>query len=117
MFAAHGSFEIVGRARNGAEAVALAEELRPDLVVMDVEMPVLDGVEATRRLHASMPELPVLAISGHDYEERVLEIRQAGAADYVRKARLNDELLDVAAALTRRRRIGRRGARRGGARP
>ena len=117
MLAAHGSFEIVGRARNGKEALELAEELRPDLVVMDVEMPVLDGVEATRLLRERMPQVPVLAISGHDYEERVLEIREAGAADYVRKARLGDELVDVAAALTARTRIGRRGAsRRGGRR-
>jgi len=96
---AHGRLEVVGRARNGREAVELAEELQPDLVVMDVEMPVLDGVEATRQLRELMPELPVLAISGHDYEERVLEIRAAGAADYVRKARLVDELASVAAAL------------------
>jgi two-component system, NarL family, nitrate/nitrite response regulator NarL len=89
----------VGRARNGQEAVELAEELRPDLVVMDIEMPVLDGVEATRLLRARVPGLPVLAISGHDYEERVLDIRAAGAADYVRKARLEDELPIVAAAL------------------
>jgi two-component system nitrate/nitrite response regulator NarL len=95
----HGDLEVVGRARNGREAVALAEELRPDLVVMDIEMPVLDGVEATRLLHERMPGLPVLAISGHDYEERVLEIRGAGASDYVRKARLEDELPHVAAAL------------------
>jgi two-component system, NarL family, nitrate/nitrite response regulator NarL len=101
---AHGDFAIVGRARNGVEAVELAEELQPDLVVMDVEMPVLDGVEATRILQARMPDLPVLAISGHDYEERVLEIRAAGAADYVRKARLEDELLSVAAALVARQR-------------
>jgi two-component system, NarL family, nitrate/nitrite response regulator NarL len=101
---AHGDFAIVGRARNGVEAIELAEELQPDLVVMDVEMPVLDGVEATRILHARMPDLPVLAISGHDYEERVLEIRAAGAADYVRKARLEDELLSVAAALVARQR-------------
>ena len=96
---AHGGLEVVGRARNGREAVELAEELQPDLVVMDVEMPVLDGVEATRQLREMMPELPVLAISGHDYEERALEIRAAGAADYVRKARLVDELAAVAAAL------------------
>jgi two-component system nitrate/nitrite response regulator NarL len=96
---AHGGLEVVGRARNGREAVELAEELRPDLVVMDVEMPEVDGVEATRELRSRMPELPVLAISGHDYEERVLEIRAAGAADYVRKARLTDELASVAAAL------------------
>jgi CheY-like chemotaxis protein len=79
--------------------VELAEALRPDLVVMDVEMPELDGVAATRELRERMPELPVLAISGHDYEERALEIRLAGAADYVRKARLVDELAPVAAAL------------------
>ncbi len=96
---AHGGLEVVGRARNGREAVELAEELQPDLVVMDVEMPVLDGVEATRELHARMPELPVLAISGHDYEERALEIRDAGAVDYVRKARLFDELAAVASAI------------------
>jgi DNA-binding NarL/FixJ family response regulator len=96
---AHAGLEVVGRARNGREAVELAEELQPDLVVMDVEMPVLDGVEATRQLRELMPELPVLAISGHDYEERVLEIRAAGAADYVRKARLVDELAAVAASL------------------
>jgi two-component system, NarL family, nitrate/nitrite response regulator NarL len=104
VFDAHGSFEIVGRARNGEEALELAEELDPDLVVMDVEMPVLDGVQATRLLRERVPELPVLAISGHDYEERVLEIREAGAADYVRKARLHDELVAVAVALTGRSR-------------
>ncbi|MBV8065093.1 MAG: response regulator [Actinobacteria bacterium] len=96
---AHGRLVVVGRARNGREAVELAEELRPDLVVMDVEMPVLDGVQATRELQERMPEVPVLAISGHDYEERVLEIRDAGAVDYVRKARLTDELATVAAAI------------------
>ncbi len=101
------SLEVVGRARNGREALELAEELRPDLVVMDVEMPVLDGVEATRLLHERMPEVPVLAISGHDYEERVLEIRAAGAADYVRKARLQDELPAVAAALASGQRVSR----------
>ena len=94
-----GLFAVAGRARNGREAVELAEELRPDLVVMDVEMPVLDGVQATRELQERMPEVPVLAISGHDYEERVLEIRDAGAVDYVRKARLTDELATVAAAI------------------
>jgi DNA-binding NarL/FixJ family response regulator len=100
---ADGAFVVVGRAHNGQEALDLAEELQPDLVVMDIEMPVLDGVEATRILQERMPDLPVLAISGHDYEERVLDIRSAGAADYVRKARLEDELPAVAAALVRQR--------------
>ena len=92
-------FAVAGRARNGQEAVELAERLVPDAVVMDIEMPVLDGVEATRLLRARAPELPIVAISGNDYEERVLEIRQAGADDYVRKARLADELPRVLVAL------------------
>ena len=100
---AHGDFAVVGRARNGKEAIELAARLDPDLVVMDIEMPVVDGVEATRAIRERKPGLPVIAISGHDYEERVLEIRHAGAADYVRKARLEDELPAVAASLVGQR--------------
>jgi DNA-binding NarL/FixJ family response regulator len=92
-------FAVAGRAHNGQEAVELAARVVPDAVVIDIEMPVLDGVEATRLLKAAVPELPIVAISGHDYEERVLEMRQAGADDYVRKARLADELPRVLVAL------------------
>jgi DNA-binding NarL/FixJ family response regulator len=92
-------FEVAGRAQNGRAAVELAERVAPDAVVMDIEMPVLDGVEATKLLKAKAPELPIVAISGNDYEERVLEIRRAGADDYVRKARLADELPRVLAGL------------------
>jgi CheY-like chemotaxis protein len=92
-------FVVAGRARNGREVVALAEDVGPDAIVMDIEMPVLDGVEATRLLRVAAPDLPIVAVSGHDYEERVLEIRQAGADDYVRKARLADELPRVLAVL------------------
>src|SRR5579863_3767072 len=92
-------FAVAGRARNGLEALNLAKRLKPDAVVMDIEMPVLDGVEATRQLRERSPQLPVVAISGHDYEERVLEIRSAGAHDYVRKARLVTELPRVLAAV------------------
>jgi CheY-like chemotaxis protein len=92
-------FTVAGKARDGHAAVALAEDVSPDAVVMDIEMPVLDGVEATKRLRAAAPDLPIVAVSGHDYEERVLEIRRAGADDYVRKARISDELPRVLAAL------------------
>jgi CheY-like chemotaxis protein len=92
-------FTVVGRAHNGREAVELAERVSPDAVVIDVEMPVLDGVEATRQLREMAPGLPIVAVSGHDYEERALEIRSAGADDYVRKARLAAELPRVLAAL------------------
>ena len=92
-------FAVAGRARNGRDAVALVERVEPDAVVMDIEMPVLDGVSATRLLRAASPQLPIVAVSGHDYEERVLEIRQAGASDYVRKARLEEELPAAVAGL------------------
>jgi DNA-binding NarL/FixJ family response regulator len=96
-------FAVVGRAHDGREAVELAEDVSPDAVVIDVEMPVLDGIEATRLLRAARPDLPIVAVSGHDYEERALEIRRAGADDYVRKARLADELPRALAALLRMR--------------
>jgi DNA-binding NarL/FixJ family response regulator len=94
-----GRFAVAGRACNGREAVDLADEVSPDAAVIDIEMPVLDGVEATRLMHEAHPQLPIVAVSGHDYEERVLEIRQAGADDYVRKARLGDELPRALAGL------------------
>jgi CheY-like chemotaxis protein len=68
---------------------------------MDIEMPVLDGVEATRLLREAAPDLPIVAVSGHDYEERVLEIRAAGAQDYVRKSRVDDDLVGALVALLR----------------
>jgi DNA-binding NarL/FixJ family response regulator len=101
-------FAVAGRARNGREAVTLTQQVAPDALVIDIEMPVLDGVEATRLLRESAPDLPIVAVSGHDYEERVLEIRQAGADDYVRKARLTDELPRVLAALLETRGRGAR---------
>lgn len=94
-----GRFAVAGRARNGRDAVALASRVKPHAVVMDIEMPVLDGVAATRELRHRWPALPVVAVSGHDYEERVLEMRDAGAVDYVRKARLASELPRVLAAV------------------
>ena len=97
-------FTVAGRARDGRAAVKLAKRVSPDAVVMDIEMPILDGVEATKRLRDAAPDLPIVAVSGHDYEERVLEIREAGADDYVRKARLPDELPRVLATLLRRAR-------------
>jgi CheY-like chemotaxis protein len=92
-------FRVAACAPDGAQAVELARLHSVDAVVMDIEMPVLDGVEATRLLLELDPGLPIVAISGHDYEERVLEIRAAGARDYVRKARVPDDLVDALVAL------------------
>ena len=99
VLAADGRFSVAGRALDGRQAVELAASLDVDAVVIDIEMPEVDGVEATRLLQIERPGVPVIAISGHDYEERVLEIRAAGAVDYVRKSRVDEELVDALAAL------------------
>jgi two-component system response regulator NreC len=77
--------EIVGEAGNGRDAVSLAEELRPDVVIMDVAMPELNGIEATRRLAASAPHVRVLALSMHKDSVYVREILRAGARGYLLK--------------------------------
>jgi two-component system, NarL family, response regulator NreC len=77
--------EIVGEAANGREAVDLAEQLRPDVVVMDVAMPELNGIEATRRLASSVPHARVVALSMHKDSVYVREILRAGARGYLLK--------------------------------
>jgi DNA-binding NarL/FixJ family response regulator len=77
--------EIVGEAANGRQAVDLAEQLRPDVVVMDVAMPELNGIEATRRLASSVPHARVVALSMHKDSVYVREILRAGARGYLLK--------------------------------
>jgi CheY-like chemotaxis protein len=105
---ADGRLEVVGRARDGREGVELAEALRPDVVLMDIVLPVMDGVEATREIRRRQPTIVVVAITGSEYEERALEVRDAGAVDFVRKGRLEPDLVEiVVAAAQHRRRRGR----------
>ena len=77
--------EVVGEAPNGREAVEQARRLRPDLVLMDVTMPVMGGLEATRRIKAEMPGVCVLMFTSHEEPEYLLEAIEAGAAGYVLK--------------------------------
>ena len=76
---------VVGEAGDGAEAIRLASELKPDVVVMDVTMPVLDGVEATRRLHAQLPDLPIVVLTRHGEASLRREAIEAGAAGFLTK--------------------------------
>ncbi len=85
--------EIVGEAGNGREAVELAEQLKPDIVVMDVAMPELNGIEATRRLVAANPHTRVLALSMHKDSVYVREILRAGARGYLLKDSGADDLV------------------------
>jgi CheY-like chemotaxis protein len=82
---ADGRLEVAGRARDGREGVELAEALRPDVVLMDIVLPVMDGIEATREIRRRQPTIPVVGITGSEYEERALEVRDAGASRFRRQ--------------------------------
>ena len=99
ILAAQPDMEIVGEAGNGREAVELAEKLKPDLVVMDVTMPELNGIEATRRLAASTPRTRVLALSMHKDSVYVREILRAGARGYLLKDSVDADLLAAVRAV------------------
>ena len=108
---ADGRLEVVGAARDGRVGVELAEALRPDVVLMDLVLPVMDGVEATREIRLRQPTIPIVGITGLAYEERALEVRNAGAVDFVDKSELGPDLVEIVVAAARGRRRRRRGRR------
>jgi two-component system, NarL family, response regulator LiaR len=77
--------EVVGEADDGQQAIDLTLQLRPDIVVMDVRMPVLSGLEATRRIREDMPEVQVLVLTAYDDDQYVFSLLQAGASGYLLK--------------------------------
>ncbi|MFJ7159793.1 response regulator [Streptomyces sp. NPDC101118] len=85
MLAPEPGFQVVAEAADGAEAVRLAHEHRPDVVVMDIRMPVLDGIAATERLTAELPDCRVLALSTFDMDEHVVGALRAGACGFLPK--------------------------------
>jgi DNA-binding NarL/FixJ family response regulator len=87
--------EVVGEARDGIEAVALAAELAPDVILMDVRMPKLDGVEATRRIVASGSDTRILILTTFDLDEYVYEAIRAGASGFLLKDVQPVELVDA----------------------
>ncbi|MEZ5364873.1 MAG: response regulator transcription factor [Bryobacterales bacterium] len=91
--------EVVGEASDGREAVQKAIELKPDIVIMDVSMPELNGIEATRRLQKDHPRIRVLALSMHKDNVFVREILRAGAAGYLLKDAIDEELLTAVRAV------------------
>lgn len=84
---------VVGEARDGAEAILRAGELKPDVVVMDVSMPVLDGAAATERLTRESPAVKVLVLTAHDDRAHLARLLEAGAAGFVLKRAAADELV------------------------
>jgi DNA-binding NarL/FixJ family response regulator len=87
--------DVAGQAHDGREAVERAKRLEPDVVLMDISMPVMDGFEATRRIREHDSDACVLMLTGSNSREDVDRARQAGAAGYVTKDRIAAELVDA----------------------
>ena len=94
---------VVGQASDGGEVVELAQTLHPDVVLMDVSMPVLDGFEATREIRSATDEVSVLMLTGSNSRADVDRSRKAGASGYVTKDRIASELIASIVEVTRRR--------------
>lgn len=88
-----GRFEIVARAANGREGVELARTCSPDVVLMDIDMPVMDGVAASRQIRLEQPDLPIVLVSASQFADRVENARAAGASGYVQKGRIAQDLV------------------------
>ncbi|WP_072314542.1 response regulator [Agrococcus sp. Marseille-P2731] len=94
-------FEVVGQAKDGAEGVTLAAELQPDVICMDVQMPVMDGLEATRRITAGSTHPAVLMLTTFDREDFLFEALSAGASGFLLKTAEPEHLIDAVHALAR----------------
>jgi DNA-binding NarL/FixJ family response regulator len=101
MLAPDARLEVIGRARHGGEAVSMARSLDPDVILMDVRMPVMDGVEATRLLRAAGSNARIVVLTGVDEAGRIAEVRAAGADAFVRKIPTAEELTTVILAARR----------------
>jgi DNA-binding NarL/FixJ family response regulator len=93
--------QVVGEAGNGAEALVRAAELRPDVVLMDIRMPVLDGIAATRRLRVEQPDVQVLALTTFDDDAEVFAALRAGAVGYLLKDVSSARLVEAVQAAAR----------------
>jgi two-component system response regulator NreC len=93
--------QVVGEAGNGVEGVEKTLALRPDVVVMDISMPVMDGLEATRRIRQEAPGAQVLILTVHAQEKYLFPVLKAGGAGYVLKSTVDTELLDAIRVVAR----------------
>jgi DNA-binding NarL/FixJ family response regulator len=94
------AFQVIAEAANGRQAVALAEEHRPDAVVMDVAMPILNGIEAARQISNKLPQTAVVFLSMHSDEGYVLKALKAGARGYLLKDSAEHDLINAVKAVS-----------------
>ncbi len=100
LLSADPELQIVGEAETGSEGVRMAEELRPDVVLMDISMPDMNGIEATRRIKACCPDIAVLALTMHEDDQYFFEMLSAGASGYVPKRAAPNELIGAIHAVS-----------------
>lgn len=91
--------EVVGSASTGKEAIDMAARLSPDIVLMDIAMPVMDGIEATRRITKANPKIRIIVLSQHDNREYVLSSIKAGASGYLLKKAVSAEIISAIEAV------------------
>jgi len=101
LFEEEEGFEIVGEANNGREAIDLARETRPDAILMDINMPICNGVEATRIIKAEQPDVKVVALTVSDDDDDLFEAIKAGAQGYLLKDLRPEELFEMIRAVMR----------------
>jgi len=87
--------EVVGEAGDGEEAVQMASQLKPDVIIMDISMPKLNGIEATKRIKALQPSVAILILTAYDYEQYIFPLLEAGAAGYLLKDVSSRELISA----------------------
>ncbi len=97
----HDDVEVVGEAQNGEEALASVQELQPDIVLMDIAMPRMNGLEATRRIRQKYPHTRVLILTQHEDRQYVLPLLQAGASGYILKRAVGTDLIAALRAVSR----------------
>lgn len=103
MIEVNAAWKICGQAGDGREAVTLAERLRPDIVIMDIDMPHLNGLDATRQIKRKLPQTEILIFTGTDTEEIVRNVFHAGARSYLLKTEANNHLAPAIEALCKHR--------------
>ena len=91
--------EVVGKASNGEEAVSMASELKPDVVIMDIIMPKFDGIEASKRIKSAEPNIAILILTAYDDDNYVLGLLEAGAAGYLLKSARGQDLIEAVRAI------------------
>jgi DNA-binding NarL/FixJ family response regulator len=91
----HSDIEMVGEAADGQEAVEKARQLHPDVILMDINMPRMDGIQATRIIRSELPCVRIIGLSMHDKQDMADQMIQAGASAYCAKDGSTDELLSV----------------------